>query len=202
MKNTLTMEMNNFYKFLAEASQNTDELSKEVIAMLDELEPDEIDALGFYLDDQFFAGSDSEDDLDLSDADEDYQDEYSRQDVEEMIKALIDFDADFADELEDIIDGELDLDDDDDLTDGELDESGPSRIMKKRNMNKKKRKYMSKSQADLRREKAERKKKNRQNKSKNKRYYRANKKKIQSYQKSRNSAIKKGKHNTKIRRKS
>jgi hypothetical protein len=81
----------------------------------------------------------------------------------------------------------------------DLDE-GVSRIMKQRNMNRKKRKYMSTSRAKLRRTAAQRKRANRMNKNKRKRYYRANKQKIAAYQKSRRAAIKKGKHKVKIRR--
>lgn len=75
-----------------------------------------------------------------------------------------------------------------------------SRIMKQKNMNRKKRKFMSLSKAKLRQSAAARKKKNRMTKAARKRYYRANKQKIAAYQKSRRSAIKKGKHKVKLRR--
>jgi hypothetical protein len=89
--------------------------------------------------------------------------------------------------------------DDCDICD-DLDE-GISRIMKTKNMNKKKRKFMATSKAELRKTKVKRKQAARKNKAKAKRYYKANKKKIAAYQKSRAAAIKKGKHKVKMRRK-
>lgn len=201
------MKNNTFYDFLNERAETNKELESEIFTLLDDLSDEEIDALGFYLDDEFFAGSDSEDDTDLSDEDEDFKDWYELSDVKEMITALIELDSDLADVVKDIINGDDDELELDDLVDGrssddeELDE-GVSRRIKTKNLNRKKRKFVSKSVAQLRREKQERRKKTRQNKQKTKRYYRANKAKIKSYQKSRNDAIEKGKHNVKMRRRS
>jgi len=83
--------------------------------------------------------------------------------------------------------------------DDELEE-GVSRRMKTKSFNRKNRKYMSKTKSNLRKEKAKRRKENRKSKAKRKRYYKINKKKISAYQKSRNTAIKKGKHKTKVRK--
>ncbi len=77
---------------------------------------------------------------------------------------------------------------------------GSSRIMKAKNVNKKKRKFMKNSKADLRKTKASRKKSARTNRASRKKYRRANKAKIKSYAKSRNAKIKKGTHKVKKRR--
>jgi hypothetical protein len=76
-----------------------------------------------------------------------------------------------------------------------------SKKLKVKNRNKKKRKFQKLSKSQLRKGKAKRKMKLRKTKAKRKRYLRKNKKKLQLYRKSRNAAIKQGKHFAKVRRK-
>lgn len=170
----------NFKQFLNES----EELLSKIKAILDEMDSEELDDFGTYLVDMFM------DDL----PEDDYNDEFDKEDVIEMIKSL---GLDFYDEiLEELSEIEDDWDED-----GETNEAA-SRRMKTSNYNRKKRKFMSNSKSDMRKTKAARKKKARQNKQKNKRYYKANKTKIAAYQKSRSAAIKKGKHKVKQRRQS
>lgn len=163
-------------QFIKESEENLEKIMN-IVQDMDEEELDEFGAALYY---EFFDDEESEED--------DY-DSFSLEDVESMIKELgSNFYEDILDLLSEIDDEEEDL------------EEGVSRIMKQKNMNRKKRKFMSLSKAKLRQQAASRKKKNRSTKASRKRYYRANKQKIAAYQKSRRAAIKKGKHKVKMRR--
>ncbi len=108
----------------------------------------------------------------------------------------VDFDSvpeDKRDELGDYIDKNWVSDDE------ELDEK-VARIMKKKNMNRKKRLFQKKNKSQLRRGKNARKIQARKDKPKRKRNFRKNKKKIQGYRKTRAKAIKKGTHKVRLRR--
>lgn len=169
--------MGEFKKFLSE----NEEKYNAILSILDELEEGELDELGVILYTQFF---DYDDDTDLS--------YFTKDDLIEMIKSL---GSDMYDEILEFVEEETGLEEPE-----EMDES-VSRIMKKSNMNRKKRKFMGKSFAELRKTAASRKKANRENRASRKRNYRANVQKIKSYAKSRSGAIKKGLHNVKLRRK-
>jgi hypothetical protein len=92
--------------------------------------------------------------------------------------------------------------DKEDLDESESEElsEAMTRRMSGKKMNKKRRKFMTKSKADMRKTASIRKRTNRKTLSKRKRVYRANKGRIKSYQASRATAIKKGKHIVKVRR--
>lgn len=166
--------------------QENEEALAQITSILDELTEDELDILGYVIYNEFF------DDNDEDESDE--EEEFSKEDILAMVKEL---GPDMYEEILDMMEEEVE--DNDDI-ETEIEE-GVSRIMRTKNMNKKKRKFMSNSKADLRRTKTKRKQKARKDKAKRKRYYRANKKKIAAYQKSRAAAIKKGKHKVKVRRK-
>jgi len=171
--------MSRFKDFLM---NEEDDLTK-INAILDELDDEEINDFGSYIYDEFF-GEDDEDFDDLGD-------EFAIEDIQNMIAEL---GKEMWPEILDLLDDDLETDEDDI-------EEGVSRRMKVSKMNRKKRKFMKKSHATLRKSKAKRKRKNRATKASRKRNYRANKKKIAQYQKSRQVAIKKGKHKVKLRRK-
>ncbi len=168
-----------FKQFLAES----DEMLESIKKILQEMDSEELDDFGTFLVDMFL------EDL----PDDEYEEEFDLEDIMEMIEAL---GMEFYDE---ILDELSDIEDDWDEDQKELDEA-VSRILKSKNYNRKKRKYMSTSRSELRKTKASRRKEARKTKSQRKRYYKANKAKIASYQKSRREAIKKGKHKVKQRR--
>lgn len=143
---------------------------------LDEMSTFELDEFGVYLYSTFF----DEDDEDVV---------YTRSDIDEMIEALGPMMYDYILEMLETTEDQEEV------------HETVSRILKKSNINRKKRVFMSNSKSDLRVSKAERRRKNRETRVQRKRYYRTNKKKIQSYQKSRNAAIKSGQHKVKLRRK-
>lgn len=167
-----------FKDFLKESSDNLDKLYTTIA----ELSEEEIDELGEYIVNNF-----------LDDLDTDDDEGYDIIDVREMIAGLN------AATIEIILDM-LEYDTDED-TDDDLQEADVSRIMKSGNMNRKRRKYMGSSHADLNRTRAKRRQEARKSKVARKRYYKVNKTKIANYQKSRRDAIKKGKHNVKLRKK-
>ena len=167
--------MGTFKKFLNE----DDELLNQILDMLLELSEDEIDDFGYFLYTEFFEDDPTDDEED---------EPFDLNDVIEMIKVL----------GPDMYEYIIDMLEEDEIED-EIEEA-VSRMMKSKNMNRKKRKFMRLSKAALRRTKAIRKRKARKTMSKRKRYYRANKVKIASYQKSRAKAIKKGKHFKKLRK--
>ena len=159
----------------------------DVIKEIDDLDDDEIDELGYFLSHEFL-----EPELSGSTEEDEFEDEFDKEEVIRMARVLCKeyhFIGFLMGIIQDGIPENLE----------QIDEA-PSRIMKNKSMNKKKRKFMSKSASQLRREKSKRKRDQRQNKAKKKRYYKANKTKISAYQKSRSTAIKKGKHKVKKRR--
>jgi len=142
---------------------------------LEEMNSFEIDEFGSFLYNTFFDNiQDAEDDEGVFDL----------ADVQAMIEALGPMLYDFILEL---------------LESTEELEESVSRSLKRSNINRKKRTFMSNTKADLRKTQVERRKKNRLSRVDRKRYYMVNKKNIQSYQKSRNAAIKSGQHKVKIR---
>lgn len=145
------------------------------------LDDDELDEFGSYIDTNFLDGE-NEDDFD-----------FDIEDVKDMVNIICQ-DNNLIGVLMDIVSNGIDVGEDD------VNEA-VTRILTNKRMNKKKRKFMTKSASQLRRERSGRVRSNRANKSKKKRYYTANKTKIKAYQKSRNGAIKKGKHKVKKRRK-
>ena len=164
---------------------NENDTLMSIFDILDELSEEEIDDFGSTLYYEFFEDDEC---LDIIE-----QEEFNIEDVKEMINGL---DSDLYNDILDLLDeDEFDVEDD-----SEVDE-GVSRKMLAKNKNKKKRKFQKLSVSQLRKGKAKRKIKARKDKPKKKRYFRANKKKIQSYQKSRASAIKSGTHKVKVRRK-
>jgi len=189
--------MGAFKKFLKE----NEDVLQQIFDMLDELSDEEIDEFGYFLYSEFFDNVPPE-----TSEDEEQEEEFDAEDVKEMIDAL---GPDMYEAILDLLlpeDIETDTStiDAEEYHDVDPDEQevqeGVSRKMKTKNINRKKRKFMTKTKADLRRTKAQRKKEARQNMASRKRYYRANKMKIKSYQKSRAAFIKKGKHKVKLRR--
>jgi hypothetical protein len=163
---------------------------------LADLSEDEIFAFAYVLYYEFFDDEDNPDD--------NYED-FNIDDVKEMIATLgpeyyVDIlDLLLPDEEEDGFDWDsIELDDESGESE-EMDEA-VGRVMKRKNFNRKKRKFFKKTKADLRKGLAARKKANRKNMSKRKKFYRINKKRLASYQKSRATAVKKGRHMVKVRR--
>jgi hypothetical protein len=192
--------MGKFKDFLKESDEETidlDTLSPEALLQvindeLADMNEDEIYAFAYVLYYEFF---DEEESLE-----DDYTD-FTIEDVQTMIAELgpdyyIDIlDLLLPDENEDGFDWDsIEMDDE-----GEANEA-VGRIMKRKNFNRKKRKFFKKTKADLRKGLSARRKANRLNKAKRKKYFRVNKKRIQAYQKSRSTAIKKGRHMKKVRR--
>jgi hypothetical protein len=189
--------MGSFKNFLAEA----EDYLAMINTILDQLDDEELDEFGYVLYTDFFDTEEeeepsAEDNAEGETGEEDEADEpFTRADVDEMIQVL----------GPDLYLAVLELLDEDDGTEwaGEEDEDleeGVTRRMIAKNMNRKKRKFMKNSKAMMRKTKAVRKRLARKTKAKRRRYYRANKVKIAAYQKSRASAIKKGKHKVKLRR--
>lgn len=184
--------------------------SQAVLVMIKEIlltmSDDEIDEFGVFLAVEFF-------DEDIEELDGENGVYFTYQAVLEMIDALGEESYEFILDL--LLPEEIDNDDSeyieydmDDLYGSEADtvadslDEGVSRVMKVNRANKKKRKFFAKSAATLRKERAQRLKDNRLTKASRKAYQRVNKAKIKSYQKSRATFIKKGRHFTKVRRKS
>jgi len=141
---------------------------------LDELSSEEISEFGEYLYDTYFSFEEEEEKITVT--------------IDELKEIIEELGVEYYSEILNALSVDMEL------------EEGVSRIMKKSNQNRKKRKFMKNSKAQLRKTKSVRKKLNRQSRSKRKRYGRANKAKKASYQKSRSAAIKKGKHIVKRRR--
>ena len=189
--------MGSFKKFLSE----TEDYLAMINAILDQLDDEEIDEFGYVLYADFFDTEEedepsAEDNAEGETGEEDEVDEpFTRADVDEMIQVL---GSELYPSILELLDeddgGEWAGEEDEDL------EEGITRRMVAKNMNRKKRKFMKNSKAMMRKTKAVRKRLARKTKAKRKRYYRANKVKIAAYQKSRASAIKKGKHKVKLRR--
>lgn len=191
--------MGKFKQFLLEDDSDdflSDAQLLELInSELDDMDEDEIFAFAYVLYYEFFEDEDNPDDN---------YDDFDIEDVKEMIAILgpdyyVDvLDLLLPDEEEDGFDwNSIDIGDD---TEEEAVGEAVGRIMKRKNFNRKKRKFFKKTKADLRKGLSARRKANRLNKSKRKKFYRINKKRIASYQKSRATAIKKGRHMKKVRR--
>ena len=194
--------MGKFKDFLSEQSEDdivvdldtlsSVELLKIINDELSQMDEEEINLFGYVLYNEFFDDEET--------AEDDYED-FTLVDVQAMIAELgAEFYADIADLL--LPDEESDdeeEDDEEDIDEEDIDEA-VGRIMKRKNMNRKKRKFFKKTKAELRKGLAARRKANRLNKAKRKKYFRVNKKRIAMYQKSRATAIKKGRHIKKVRR--
>lgn len=187
-----------FKKFLMEEDTidvntlSSEELLQIIEDELADMDEDEIFAFGYVLYYEFFEDEENPDDN---------YDDFEIEDVKTMIRMLgaeyyIDIiDLLLPDEEEDGFDWDsIEIDSE------EAVDEAVGRIMKRKNFNRKKRKFFKKTKADLRKGLSARRKANRLNKSKRKKFYRINKKRIASYQKSRTTAIKKGRHMKKVRR--
>lgn len=186
--------MGSFKNFLQEEEDevlNPEELLQQINDELAEMDEDEIYAFAYVLYYEFFEDEEST------------EDNYVDFDIED-VKAMI---AEIGEENYEVI---LDLllpDEEEDgfdwdsieLDSEEIDEA-VARVMKRKNFNRKKRRFFKKTKADLRKGLAKRRKQNRLTKTKRKRYFRANKVKLKLYKKSRSAAIKKGRHIKKVRR--
>lgn len=186
-----------------EIEMNSQSLMIEIKNILDSLSDDEVDEFGAFLAVEFFETSEDEIDDLFFDIDN----------VIEMIRTLGDNDEDEKVEIysfildlllpEDFENSKyLDYDNEPEYSEIAPDDisEGVSRIMKVKNLNRKKRKFFQKSAALLRKERAKRVKSNRENRATRKAYQRINKVKLKAYQKSRATFMKKGRHFKKIRR--
>lgn len=195
--------MGKFKDFLSEQSEDdivvdldtlsSVELLKIINDELSQMDEEEINLFGYVLYNEFFDDEET--------AEDDYED-FTLEDVQAMIAELgAEFYADIADLLlpDEESDDEESDDEEEDDEEEDIDEA-VGRIMKRKNMNRKKRKFFKKTKAELRKGLAARRKANRLNKAKRKKYFRVNKKRIAMYQKSRATAIKKGRHIKKVRR--
>lgn len=192
--------MGKFKQFLLEEDGEDYLSDSQLLALINgelaDLSEDEIFAFAYVLYYEFFEDEDNPDD--------NYED-FNIDDVKEMIATLgpeyyVDIlDLLLPDEEEDGFDWDsIELDDESGESE-EMDEA-VGRVMKRKNFNRKKRKFFKKTKADLRKGLSARRKANRKNMSKRKKFYRINKKRLASYQKSRATAVKKGRHMTKVRR--
>jgi|SaaInl8_200m_RNA_FD_contig_31_1233686_length_2218_multi_7_in_0_out_0_3 hypothetical protein len=180
--------------------KENESMRAEIEEILYSLSPEELHEFGEYLFDNFFGetetASDEPEPEESSPTEEEPEEDITFDQVQQAIEAL----------GEDMLPYILDLLSDEEVLEGDGDEievvEGVSRIMKKSNVNRKKKLFMGKSAATLRKEKPGRKKEMRKNKSKRRRYAKANKSKIAAYQKSRSALIKKGAHKVKLRKKS
>lgn len=200
-KHLLQLDPNLIVEGEEEIEMSSDSLMIEIKNILDDLSEDEVDEFGAFLSVEFFETS--EDDIDELFFDVD--------NVIEMITEL-GSEAESEDEKEEIYSFILDLllpedfenskylDYDNELEYEEDMSEGVSRVMKAKNLNRKKRKFFQKTAATLRKERAKRVKKNRENRASRRAYTRVNKAKLKAYQKSRATFMKKGKHFKKIRR--
>lgn len=200
-KHLLQLDPNLIVEGEEEREMSSDSLMIEIKNMLDGLSEDEVDEFGAFLSVEFFETP--EDDIDELFFDVD--------NVIEMVKEL-GSEAESEDEKEEIYSFILDLllpedfenskylDYDNEPEYEEDMSEGVSRVMKAKNLNRKKRKFFQKSAATLRKERAKRVKKNRENRASRRAYTRVNKAKLKAYQKSRATFMKKGKHFKKIRR--
>ena len=200
-KHLLQLDPNLIVEGEEEIEMSSDSLMIEIKNILDDLSEDEVDEFGAFLSVEFFETS--EDDIDELFFDVD--------NVIEMITEL-GSEAESEDEKEEIYSFILDLllpedfenskylDYDNEPEYEEDMSEGVSRVMKAKNLNRKKRKFFQKSAATLRKERVKRVKKNRENRASRRAYTRVNKAKLKAYQKSRATFMKKGKHFKKIRR--
>lgn len=189
-----------------EYDMSSADLLKEIENILEGMSDDDIDEFWAFLSVEFF-----------DTPEEDIEDIYF--DFDTVMKMISEFVSEYGDELEayeiilDLLlpedfmssadytdDGNYEEEYEEDLGIDESVNEGVSRVMKVKNLNRKKRKFFTKSAASLRKERAKRVKKNRLNRADRKAYQRINKAKIKGYQKSRANFIKKGRHFKKIRR--
>jgi hypothetical protein len=194
--------MGKFKDFLIEQEDNEEvvdldalssvELLKIINDELSQMDEEEISLFGYVLYNEFF---------DDEETAEDNYDDFTLEDVQAMIAELgAEFYADVADLLLPDEDSEDDTEDEYEDEDEDGINEVVGRVMKRKNMNRKKRKFFKKTKAELRKGLAARRKANRLNKAKRKKYFRVNKKRIAMYKKSRATAIKKGRHIKKVRR--
>lgn len=200
-KHLLQLDPNLIVEGEEEREMSSDSLMIEIKNILDGLSEDEVDEFGAFLSVEFFETSEEDIDELFFDIDN----------VIEMVKEL-GSEAESEDEKEEIYSFILDLllpedfenskylDYDNEPEYEEDMSEGVSRVMKAKNLNRKKRKFFQKSAATLRKERAKRVKKNRENRASRRAYTRVNKAKLKAYQKSRATFMKKGKHFKKIRR--
>lgn len=173
--------------FLTEA-----DLINDIRDILNTMSEDEIDELGYYLILEFYDLTEEE----MDELDDTYFD------IDNVMEMIEDLGEDFYEYImEMILPDDSEIDDDNEHYEDEEIEEGVSKVMKVKNINRKKRKFFKKSLATLRQTKAERKRMARKNRASRRNYQRVNKVKIKNYQKSRSNFIKKGAHNVKIRRK-
>lgn len=144
---------------------------------------------------------------------EDYDEEFTFEDIVWIIVELLEDGVDEEDILDDLeIEMTSPLSDEeaieiyDQIEDvlysdefGDLEER-VSPLFKQKNYNKKRRKFMAKSKAVMNRERVKRRQKNRQTKVKRRQKYRANRNRIKLYQKQYRRAVKTGLHRKKLRR--
>jgi len=192
--------MGKFKEYLQLYLKENEDIFQQILDILDELSEEDLDDFGQVLIDEFLEEDPKGEDEEESD-DEDYFD------VDDIKEMLAEIPQEYYDVILDLLSPEEFEGDDDSYeeTDGnefETEDLGEavSRRMKVKTMNKKKRKFQTKTKAQLRRGKAQRKVQARKDKPKKKRYYRANKMKLKAHKKSYTAAIKKGKHNVKLRR--
>lgn len=200
-KHLLQLDPNLIVEGEEEREMSSDSLMIEIKNILDGLSEDEVDEFGAFLSVEFFETPEEDIDELFFDIDN----------VIEMVKEL-GSEAESEDEKEEIYSFILDLllpedfenskylDYDNEPEYEEDMSEGVSRVMKAKNLNRKKRKFFQKSAATLRKERAKRVKKNRENRASRRAYTRVNKAKLKAYQKSRATFMKKGKHFKKIRR--
>ncbi len=200
-KHLLQLDPNLIVEGEEEIEMSSDSLMIEIKNILDGLSEDEVDEFGAFLSVEFFETPEEDIDELFFDIDN----------VIEMVKEL-GSEAESEDEKEEIYSFILDLllpedfenskylDYDNEPEYEEDMSEGVSRVMKAKNLNRKKRKFFQKSAATLRKERAKRVKKNRENRASRRAYTRVNKAKLKAYQKSRATFMKKGKHFKKIRR--
>lgn len=200
-KHLLQLDPNLIVEGEEEIEMSSDSLMIEIKNILDGLSEDEVDEFGAFLSVEFFETPEEDIDELFFDIDN----------VIEMIKEL-GSEAESEDEKEEIYSFILDLllpedfenskylDYDNEPEYEEDMSEGVSRVMKAKNLNRKKRKFFQKSAATLRKERAKRVKKNRENRASRRAYTRVNKAKLKAYQKSRATFMKKGRHFKKIRR--
>lgn len=200
-KHLLQLDPNLIVEGEEEREMSSDSLMIEIKNILDDLSEDEVDEFGAFLSVEFFETPEEDIDELFFDVDN----------VIEMVKEL-GSEAESEDEKEEIYSFILDLllpedfenskylDYDNEPEYEEDMSEGVSRVMKAKNLNRKKRKFFQKSAATLRKERAKRVKKNRENRASRRAYTRVNKAKLKAYQKSRATFMKKGKHFKKIRR--
>jgi len=180
--------MGKFKNFIVEADEST-ELYQDILQLIDELSDEEIDSLAAIIYDEFYEGGDEaiEGDGEFS---------FSKDDLTYMIQEI---GPDIYDYIIELLSYDEFENDSDDMEEVEVQEA-VSRIMQTKNINRKKRKFMTKSVAQLRKEAPKRKIEMRKTFAARKRYMRANKVKVAAYQKMRAQFIKKGKHHVKLRR--